>query len=318
MIYIEKYSATNECDVEKFLSGFAPGIDYQQTWPIVMVSGSRKDRDAFFAIGLDYHYKKLRTKPGNCANGGVESMYAWMVDLLGMRGMTYSTLSACTSGAYALFQGWTISKCVGTPVVVVCADIMSDFSDFYFRSIGALHFSTGIPFDKNSIGFRPGQGQAFFVVSAEPINPVASISTMRFLTQPNIRTGVGDIDEINQMFDGVDISNVGWWNAHAPGTQMGDKAEYELFKRNCPQDIPITSFKGWLGHSLASNYMIELGWALKHLENNHIKGNVGIQEPINSDPRIIQTDVSAINKKFVKFSLGFGGKYALSVVESFS
>jgi len=311
MIYIEQYKYENNFNLTEFFSGLS---GYQNHWPAVLVSSTRANYDGHETMMQDFMAGKKRSKPSLCLSGGLESVHAEIARLLDMRGMTFSVLSACTSSAYAIYQAGLISAEQGTPVVVACADMFSPIDMHWFNSLGAVSPETGIPFDKNSKGFRPSKAQAFFVVSSKPINPIACISTMRFMTQPDQRTAVGSLDEIKLMFEGVDMKKISWWNAHAPGTPLGDATEFQLFS-SFKKDIPISSLKGRYGHALASSYMLELGAALDFISNNTIPGNVGVTDPIVDDNRIITIDEKPYAKSFVKFNMGFGGKNVLSIID---
>lgn len=316
-MYIEKYHHDLNFNVTEYYSQFKPGVDYEQHWPIICVSGSRLKFDAVQMFWKDFLDGKKRTKPSTCMSSGQESIHAAIIRTLGMTGISFSVLAACTSGAYALHQAGIISQIYKTPVVVAAADSIVDSGTdlFYFNSIGALDMGTGIPFDTNSKGFKAGKGQCFYVVSHIPINPKAKIKDMRFFTQPDQKTAIGSIEDIrNNMFANIDLSEASWWNAHAPGTPLGDQAEYELFNSVC-QDIPISSIKGTTGHLLASSYLVELAISLDSASRGFAKGNVGITTPINMDTRIIQKDTAMDTKTFIKFNMGFGGKNVLSVVE---
>jgi len=313
MIYIEQYKYENNYNITEFFGGLS---GYQKHWPAVFVSSTRLNYPGWITMVQNLLNGEERSKPLMCLANGPESVHNEMAKLLGMQGITFSVLSACTSSAYAIYQAGLISADQGTPVVVACADTFSPAAMHWFNSLGAVSPDTGIPFDKNSRGFRPGLAQAMFVVSAKPINPVACISNMRFMTQPAERTAVGSIDEIKNMFEGINLDNISWCNAHAPGTRVGDTAEFKLFS-SFNKDIPISSLKGKLGHALASSYLLELGAAIDMVSQTVAPANVGIKDPIVDDDRIITSDVYMNTKKFIKFNMGFGGKNVLSVIDVF-
>lgn len=317
MIYIEKYKCENNFDLERFFGQFTPGIDYQPNWPAVIVSSTRALHDSHETLMRDFTTGKKRSKPSVAFTGGPESLHNLVTRILGLKGMTFSILSACTSSAYAIYQAGLISRDQNTPVIVACADLFSPFDLHWFNSFGAVSPDTGIPFDKNSKGFRPSKAQVLFVVSAKPINPIAEISTMRFMTQPNEKTAVGSLDEILSLFDGIDLSKFSWWNAHAPGTPLGDASEFELFSK-FNLEIPISSIKGQFGHALASSYLLELGSALDSVQVGLAKKNVGLIDPIVDDKRIIKEDYKMNNKSFIKFNMGFGGKNVLSLINVYA
>ncbi len=314
MIYIEQYNYQNDFNVDQFFGQFQAGVHYQPDWPAVLVSSTRANFEGHEAMMQDYMAGKKRSKPSLCLTGGLESVHAQIIKILGLRGATFSVLSACTSGAYGIYQAGLLSEAFGTPAIVACADTFSPVDMHWFNSLGAVSPETGIPFDKNSKGFRPSKAQAFFVVSALPKKPVAYIQTMRFMTQPNEKTAVGSLDDIEKMFHNIYTPAVGWWNAHSPGTPMGDAVEFDLFSR-FNMDVPISSLKGRFGHALASSYLLELGAALDCMRSNIIPGNEKLEHKIVDDSRIITDSVSANNKDlFIKFNMGFGGKNVLSVI----
>jgi 3-oxoacyl-(acyl-carrier-protein) synthase len=315
MIYIEKYFYENDYNLHDFFTKFEAGVHYDPSWPIVFVSSSRLEHTSHEAVMGDFLGGKKRSKPSLCMAGGPESVHAEIAKILGMRGMTFSVLSACTSSAYGLYQAALLSEATGTPAIVACADLFAPIDMHWFSSLGAVSPETGIPFDKNSKGFRPSKAQAFFVVSAKPIYPVACVETMRFMTQPNEKTAIGSLDEIKQMFDDIDMSTIGWWNAHSPGTPLGDATEFKLFD-SFGIDIPISSLKGRYGHALASSYLLELGAALDSVRDGFVPANERLVDRIVDDQRIIKYDVEMNKERFIKFNMGFGGKNVLSVVKT--
>lgn len=317
MTYIIKYKYQNDFNIQDFFGQFVEGEDYQKHWPTVIASRSNLIEESYDIFHKDVYGGKKRSKPSICLESSIEAVPSEIIKILGITGPTFSVLSSCASSAYALYQASLISRDQQTPVIVACADRLINTGLYWFNSLGAMSVDTGIPFDKSSRGFKPGVGQAFFVVdSRKTNNAVAQIKTMRFLTQPTERTAVGSVEDIrNHMFNGVDLTQVSWWNAHAPGTPVGDKAEYELFK-TFNKDIPISSFKGKYGHLLASSYLFELGVLLDSVKHKVATANYGIVNPIETDERIIQSDVHVQTNTFLKFNMGFGGKNVLSIVES--
>jgi 3-oxoacyl-[acyl-carrier-protein] synthase II len=318
MTYIVKYKYQNDFNIQDFFGQFVEGEDYQKHWPAVIVSRSSLSNESYNTFHRDMLEGKKKSKPSVCMESSIESVPTEIIKVLGLTGITFSVLSSCSASAYALYQAGLISAAQQTPVIVACADRLTDMGAYWFTSLGAISPETGIPFDKNSRGFKPGVGQAFFVVdSRKNVDVVAHIKTMRFFTQPSERTSVGSIQDIkDHMFNGIDMSEISWWNAHAPGTPVGDKAEYGLFK-SFNKDIPISSFKGTYGHLLASSYLFELGLMLDSAKQKVARANAGIQTPIEDDHRIIQSDVHIHSNTVLKFNMGFGGKNVLSITDIF-
>jgi 3-oxoacyl-(acyl-carrier-protein) synthase len=207
----------------------------------------------------------------------------------------------------------------GTPVVIVGASrlLPDGYGWYWFNSVRAIDGNTGIPFDKNSRGFRPGEAQFFAVISAKPINPIAAIEDMRFFSITSQFTDTGSVEQVEKnLFDGFDMRDVCWWNAHSPGTPMGDRAEHTIFNNVVGVgDMPISSLKGEIGHTLVASFLVETGLGIQSLMDGYIPPNTGIINPIVDDPRIIIKPVSTTGKTFIKFNMGFGGKNVLSRIK---
>ena len=121
-MYIEKYHYNFKFDPVEFFNQFKPGIDYDTSWPIITVSCSRLSTDALKEFWIGFLAGKKRAKPSVLIQSNIESIHNAINKALCMSGPTFSLLSACTSGAYALYQASALSKLYGTPVVVAAAD----------------------------------------------------------------------------------------------------------------------------------------------------------------------------------------------------
>lgn len=318
MIYIEKFVVSDQYDLEAFFQNISETQSYERTWPLVVVGGHYRE-DLYVKAFDDFRSGKSRTKPSNCLLSSFESVERVIAKQLRMKGPVFVATASCTSGAYGIYTAYGLSLATGTPVIVASGSTLIDdgFGNYWFRSLRAISNETGIPFDKNSKGFRAGTSQTFFVVSAKPINPVANIKHINFFCLTNETTDTGPVEQIKeQLFSTLDTSDICWWNAHSPGTPVGDAAEYDIFKDIVgDRDVPISSLKGQYGHSLAGSYLLEVGKGIESIQQGIIPANVGITDPINDDPRIITTPVPTTEKTFLKFNMGFGGKNVVSIIE---
>jgi 3-oxoacyl-(acyl-carrier-protein) synthase len=318
MIYIEKFIVENEYTLESFFNQISQTVEYNRSWPL-FATGAHHLEEYYVEFCRDFISGKKRSKPSNCLRGSYESVERIIGKHLGMCGPVSLVASACTSGAYALFQAAAVSRVVGTPCVVACGAFISPggLGEYWFKSLGAISPETGIPFDKNSKGFKPGKCQAFFIVNHKRTDrTVAVIEDMQFFSLTNESTDTGSVEAIlNALFIGPIEEGICWWNAHSPGTPVGDGAEYEVFQRVVGnKNIPISSLKGQYGHSLAGSYLIEIGKGIESIQQGIIPANVGIKDPIVDDPRIITEPVYTTGKTFLKFNMGFGGKNVVSRV----
>lgn len=318
MIYIEQCLVENSYQPEVFFQKISETVSYDRDWPLIC-AGSYHREDLLAKTFVDFNGGKRRTRPSYCAESSYESVERVIGSSLGMRGPVSTLSAACVSCAYAIDHAYALSVIHGTPVIVASASRMIEggYGRFWFTSFGAIDEPTGISFDKNSRGFSPGEAMTFTIVSAKPIDPIASISHLRFYTQTQEVTNVGSIQQIYEnLFKQLDVKDVCWWNAHAPGTPVGDTAEYELFRQVIgDRDVPISSMKGQYGHSVTSCYSFELAKGIEALKQGFIPYNHRLQDPINDDPRIITAPVATQSKKYLKFNMGFGGKNVVSLIE---
>lgn len=316
MIYIEQLIAESEYNLEAFFKRIREQVDYDPSWPLVSLNGYY-DADLQTQVMKDFTNGK-RTRPSWCQAASAESVCHVTSQGLNAEGPVFAVSATCTGSAYAISVAHALSAQHGTPVMVAGgAKIPVDsYSDFWFKSMRAIDRSTGIPFDANSKGFRPGEGQIFMLISAKPINPIAIIDRLNFFTLPQQDAAVGSVELIKQkLFTGVDVSDIAWWNAHAPGTPMGDAAEYSIFSDVFDdRDVPISSGKGLLGHTVTISYAMELAHGIKHIQRGVVPPNINIATPINNDQRIITTEQPIKGNRFLKFNMGFNGKNVLSTI----
>ena len=314
MIYIEKLIVDHSYSPEEFLQQIPEDL-YDRSWPLI-VCGFHYDEVVHKQSMRDFFEGRPRIKPSAAFVSSIESLERVCAKALKMQGMVQLLSAACTSSAYAVYNAYCISAMTGTPVVIVGASrlLPDGYGWYWFNSIRAIDGDTGIPFDKDSKGFRPGDAQFFAVISAKPIDPIAIIEDMRFFSMTGNFTEPGSTDRIREaLFTGFDMNSVCWWNAHSPGTPAGDRAEHTIFSQIVGErDIPISSLKGKIGHTLVASFLVETAIGIDSLKNGVIPPNHGIKCPIVDDSRIITTPTYTQGSTFVKFNMGFGGKNVLS------
>lgn len=110
---------------------------------------------------------------------------------------------------------------------------------------------------------------------------------------------------------GVRSDQVDYINAHAPSTQIGDRAEMTALKSifakgSCPA---ISSTKSLTGHGLSLASALEAGLSLLAMENGFCPGSANIQslDPVAENLNIISENVPSDPKMILSNSSGFGG-----------
>ncbi|MDR1777924.1 MAG: beta-ketoacyl-[acyl-carrier-protein] synthase family protein [Desulfovibrio sp.] len=108
---------------------------------------------------------------------------------------------------------------------------------------------------------------------------------------------------------GISSSDVEYINAHATGTELGDMAESQAIASIFGDNVPVSSLKGHIGHTMAASGALESIAAVHMLNKKTILPTLNLQE---IDPRcsgiFLPKETVAFNGSLiVKNSFGLGG-----------
>lgn len=265
--------------------------------------------------------KKRRGKPSELRLCSQDGFVSHIAKTFGLTTEVIRIQAECVSSLYAFYMASIVSQAKNKPVIVFCADnLLADvYNMWVLSSFGAIDQSTGRPFDNTSKGFRMGVGAALFLVKhpnvKHSLSPMATISNFQFYTNPDLITNPGSVENIISNLHMVDFKKFDLWNAHATGTPVGDKNEYELFNQTINKDIPLVSYKSYTGHCIAAAGGIEIAMLIDDYINNFLRPNIIIGERIVPDPRIITEPTSFTYRKIIKAGLGFGGKTVVCEID---
>ena len=143
------------------------------------------------------------------------------------------------------------------------------------------------------------------------------ISTDNYhLTQPN-PDGSGPRRAMAQALAGADLipDRIGYVNAHGTATVFNDAAEGKAIEQMF-DDVPISSTKSMMGHSLGAAGAIEAIVSLLALQHQLLPPNINFREP---DPEL-RLNIIANEARQAEFdcvlsnSFGFGGTNASIVL----
>jgi 3-oxoacyl-[acyl-carrier-protein] synthase II len=118
---------------------------------------------------------------------------------------------------------------------------------------------------------------------------------------------------------GVQPEDIDYINAHGTSTPLNDKIETMVIKRifgDRAKEIPISSTKSMIGHTIAAAGVLEICAALLALEKGIIHPTINQEDP---DPEcdlnyVPNKAITANPKIILKNSFGFGGKNAALVI----
>ena len=239
--------------------------------------------------------------------------------------------NACASGTNAIghaFNAIRTGRC--QRILAGGYDALSELVFVGFDSLQAATPEKCRPFDSNRSGMVLGEGAALLALEelesarshgAEILGEITGygISTdNHHLTQPN-PDGSGPRRAMEQALAQAQLepNEVGYINAHGTATVLNDTAEgkaiAELFG-----DVPVSSTKSMMGHSLGAAGAIEAVVSLLALQHQFLPPNINFREAelslniVANEARDAQFDCAISN------SFGFGGTNATIVLRRFA
>jgi len=313
------HSHSTAWNVEQFLNPNLVG-NIEPHWPLIvstrsgLISTDQVNHDLFVE-------KKRRGRPSELRNSTTDSLVSAVAKSLGSTSFVTNVAAECSGSLHALHMATALSKANGCPSVVFVADNMinDQFQMWRFNSLGALDQNSGRAFDSTSAGFRMGSGMAMFVIaeSSVPVRwpVVATIHSYNFFTNPELLANPGSAQHIVENVKNINFGKIDFWNAHATGTPVGDKFEYDLFSKLIKHDAPIVGYKSRVGHCISASGGIELCMSLEDRQQGCIRSNVLQGPPLANDSRIIDQPMAWLGKRMIKANFGFGGKTVICQVD---
>jgi 3-oxoacyl-[acyl-carrier-protein] synthase II len=251
-------------------------------------------------------------------------------------GVSTSLQAACSTGLLSIDYG--IKLLDSDPdldgVLVGGVDLpLSAYQIYYFQNLGALStkpFSIASrPFDINRSGFVAGEGGGCLVI--EPLEKaqargakiygilrgVGSASSGNHDTSPD-KTGESIYMAVNKALKSANlsISDIGYINAHATGTTLGDDVEFNVMKKLFG-NATMTANKGQIGHTLAASGIIETIYTILALRDQVTPPTVNLENPLG-EGMSIPTCATNINAKYaIKNNFAFSGRSACAVIERY-
>ncbi len=277
-----------------------------------------------------------------CGSGAIfQSMNSTVTMNLGtifhLRGINLTVSGACASGAHAIGLGALLIQ-TGLQDMIVCggAQEVNPFSIGSFDGISA--FSTredapekaSRPFDRDRDGLVPGGGAATIIIEeyehaikrGAPI--IAEILGYGFsangdhISSPNVE---GPSKSLRMAIEraGIGINEIGYINAHATSTHVGDTNEAKaIFNVIGDAKIEVTSTKSQTGHEMWMAGASEVIYSMLMMKNNFIAANLNFENPDEDSAKLL-IPAKRIEKHFDTFlsnSFGFGGTNATLIVRN--
>jgi 3-oxoacyl-[acyl-carrier-protein] synthase II len=216
----------------------------------------------------------------------------------GFRGETGSIATACASSAQAIGAGLRMLRSGSADAVIVggAEACVSEYGLALFRNAGALSRS-GIcrPFDRLRDGFVMGEGAGVLVLEnperaeARSANVLGYVAGYASTTDGYHLTSADPSGEVCAKAIGAALEDanlepedVDYVNAHGTSTPDNDRSETAALKRALGErahEIPISSTKSAIGHSIGAAGGVEAVSTLLSLTNRVACPTLGLEEP---------------------------------------
>ena len=246
----------------------------------------------------------------------------------GLKGRIITTSSACTSGSWGIGAAYEAIKYGKQTIMIaggaeeLCASEAAVFDTLYATST-ANEFpgTTPRPFDQDRDGLVIGEGAGTLILE-EREHALARGATIYaeivgfgtnsdggHVTQPNCDTMKM---ALQMALDdaSLDHSAIGYINAHGTATERGDIAESQATAAVLGQNIPISSLKGHLGHTLGACGAIEAWASIQMMNSDWYVETLNLRNPDDrcaALPYIIDEPVRLSSDYIMSNNFAFGG-----------
>jgi 3-oxoacyl-[acyl-carrier-protein] synthase II len=317
-----------------------PGPLFLAVAPVEMEWPQRKELAAAARADQAIHYDQLLRM---AAGGGFRRyherfMFASVAEHLasrfGTQGSPITLSTACASGASAIQLGLEAIRrgetdaalCVATdgsinPESVVRFSLLSALSTHNEPAEEAAK-----PFSKNRDGFVMAEGAGALVLEsydaakargAKILGVIEGCGEMadafhRTRSSPDGKPIIGSIH--NAIADaGLDPGDIDYINAHGTGTPENDKMEYigvSAVLGERAKQVPISSNKSMIGHTLSAAGAVEAIFTLLTLEHQRIPPTINYKVPDPAIPLDVVPNAArdASVRHALSNSFGFGGQ----------
>ena len=254
-----------------------------------------------------------------------------------LKGINLTISGACASGSHAIGLGTLLIR-NGLQDCIICggAQEVNPFSIGSFDGINAFSVrehepeKASRPFDRDRDGLVPSGGAATVVIESyesavrrgAPI--LAEICGYGFssngdhISVPNME-GPSRSLQMAIRNASVDIREIGYMNAHATSTPVGDSNEAKAISSVLGDYKPeVTSTKSQTGHEMWMAGASEVIYSMLMMKHDFIAPNLNFENP-DEDSALLNIPAVRVNKHFDMFlsnSFGFGGTNSTLIIKN--
>jgi 3-oxoacyl-[acyl-carrier-protein] synthase II len=248
--------------------------------------------------------------------------------MLKCKGRVWSPAAACASSSQAIGQGFeTIREghqdammCGGSEELHVTTAITFDIVQGTSRAFNAEPNRTPRPFDAKRDGLAVAEGAGILMLEerehalkrgAEILGEVLGFATTcdgEHMSSP-ARGGMARTMQLSLESAGLTPGDIGYVNAHATGTPMGDGVEAQATMDVMGDKLPVSSTKGHTGHTLAGCGAIEAVFSLLMMQRGFLAPTLNLEQ-VASDcvgPNLLRETVERRVNRVMSNNFAFGG-----------
>ncbi len=261
---------------------------------------------------------------GHDCGGNTHSIAEYFQDI--SETMTIST--ACSSAANAIIVGSEMLRNNEADIVIAGgSEALSLFHLNGFNSLMILDHEPCRPFDANRAGLNLGEGAAYVILEKEKeadgrchayISGYGNACDAfhQTATSPN---GEGAFRAMTLALDMASLSagDIDYVNAHGTGTPNNDETEVAALKRIFGENMPpVSSTKGYTGHTTSASGSIETVISLMAMEYHFIPANLHWSNPMPDFMPSLGKEDAKVDTVMCN-SFGFGGNDSSLIISRY-
>lgn len=249
----------------------------------------------------------------------------------GLQGITFVVSTACSAGIHALGIGAeAIRRGEAEVMLVGGVDPLSEMPQAGFGVLRSLAREGIRPFDRDRDGTILGEAAAVLVLESAThaqrrgarawaeVAGYGSSTDAYHMTRPDV-TGEGPARAMRQALSdsGLPPGQIGYVKAHGTATPANDVIETRALKLvfGASTQVPISSVKSMIGHSLGASGAVEAAAAILALEGGFLPPTLHLENP---DPECDLDYVPGTSRRqrveaVLANAFGFGGNNASMV-----
>lgn len=244
---------------------------------------------------------------------------------LGFTTVPVVVCNACISGLSAVILASRLLEGAQYEHAVVCgADSPGRFIVSGFQSLKALSPEPCRPFDMERHGLNLGEAAATMILSCKAESGTvwatgsgAIRNDASHISNP-VKNGEGAYRALTAVVDDGTKASLAFVNAHGTATMFNDQMESVAIERAGLGDIPVNSYKGYLGHTMGAAGVLETILSMAAVDDHTVLGTNGFEEQgVSGRISLSSSHQPTDNSAFVKIISGFGGCNAAMVCQKY-